>query len=221
MLRNIFFDLDNTIIKDEEEDAIYYKEALRKLSYDEDDYLEICNAIDEYDKFLTEENNYYNRKEMMDFINNILNKNYSYKLVDELINVVGKYWTKRVILKEDIVKYLSNKYNLYIYTNYYQEAQSKRIENIGYSKYFQKIFCADYYGSKPFKSSFEKILNELKAKPEECLMIGDDKTRDVLAANNIGMKSILYDYNGKRDKKEIDVNNYIVIKDFEELKEIL
>ena len=48
-------------------------------------------------------------------------------------------------------------------------------------------------------------------------MIGDTKAIDIAAADNVGMKSILYDYNGKRDKKEIIANNYTVIKNMEEL----
>ena len=59
------------------------------------------------------------------------------------------------------------------------------------------------------------------AKPEECLMIGDTKGKDILSASKVGMQAILFDFDGTRDKKEINLNNYIVIKDFKELLEIL
>ena len=37
----------------------------------------------------------------------------------------------------------------------------------------------------------------------------------------MNMKSILFDYNGKRDKQEINAENYIVVKDLTELEKIL
>ena len=80
---------------------------------------------------------------------------------------------------------------------------------------------ADIYGSKPFKSSFEKVLKKINATPDECIMIGDTKNRDILAANKIGMRSILYDYDGKRDKKDIELENYIIIKNMDELLDIM
>lgn len=220
-VKNIFFDLDDTIIKHEKRDILAYKEALKNCGYDEKDYLKVYTQIDAYEKKFTEKKNGFDRKDLIDFINKTLNKNYSYKLMNELIRTVGKYWIGYILLEEEIVKKLSEKYNLYIYTNFFLESQQKRIELIGYSKYFKKIFASDIYGGKPFKSSFIKILEELNVKTEECIMIGDTKGTDILAANNIGMKSILFDYDGKRDKKEIKAENYIVIKDMKELLEIL
>ena len=61
----------------------------------------------------------------------------------------------------------------------------------------------------------------MSAKPEECIMIGDDKAKDILVANKIGMKAILYDYNGKKGKKICDVKDYIVLKDFDKIFEVL
>ena len=221
MIKNLFFDLDNTIIKDEDVDSEYYKIALNKLGYDENDYWGIYCKIDEYEKTLTIENNYFTKEGLINFINKGLNRNYSIELIDELIKVVGKTWTKRIVLNKETLEYLYKKYNLYIYTNFFLESQQTRIDEIGYTKYFNKIFTADIYGSKPFKNSFEKILEELNVLPEECIMIGDNKKIDIMAANNVGMKSILYDYDGTRDKKYIMTKDYIVIKDLRELENIL
>lgn len=220
-IKNIILDLDNTIIYDKKEYAEGYRNPLKKHGYNEQDYIDIYNSIDGYDKAISEENPYYNRQDMLDFINQDLNKNYSIDVVNSLIDVVGNEWIEVVLLKEETIKYLHSKYNLYIYTNYFQDAQVQRMIHIGYFKYFKGIFGADKYGCKQFKKCFENVLEHINAKPEECIMIGDDKTRDIIAANNVNMKSILFDYNGKRDKKEIDVNNYSVIKDINELKEIL
>ena len=215
-IKNLIFDLDGTIIASQKEDYLVYKEPLKKLGYNEDDCLKIYMTIDDYEKSFTDEKNIYDKKDMMNFINQRLNKNYSFELIEELI-LAGRNWMKEVIISKNIIEELSEKYNLYIYTNYFYECQNGRIEGIGYSKYFKKIFSSDIYGTKPFKSSFERVLKELKTKADKCIMIGDTKAIDIAAADNVGMKSILYDYNGKRDKKEIIANNYTVIKNMEEL----
>lgn len=220
-IKNIIFDLDNTIIFDTEADAESYKKVLKDNGYDENDYMKIYDSVDRYDKIINEENCYYNKLELLKFINKDLDKNYSEKFIDEIIGSVGKDWIKKILLSKQTVEYLFSKYNLYIFTNYFQDAQAERIKNIGYSKYFKKVFGADRYGCKQFKKCFENVLKEINAKPEECLMIGDDKSRDIVGANNVNMKSILHDYNGKRDKKEIEAKDYILIKDMKELEEIL
>ena len=52
-------------------------------------------------------------------------------------------------------------------------------------------------------------------------MIGDDKAKDIMSANKVGMKSILYDYTGKKNEKECNVKDYIVVRNFDEVLEIL
>ena len=221
MVKNIIFDLDNTIILDKEEDAKYYKEVFIKLGYNQVCGQKIYKLVDDYDKTINEENPYYDSQKMLEFINNELHCNFQINAIEEIKKVVGKYWVKRVLISKDVIEYLYSKYNLYIYTNYYQDAQTERIKAIGYEKYFKNIFGADKYGCKQFKKCFECVLKEINAKSEECIMIGDDKSRDIVAPNNMNMKSILFDYNGKRDKKEIDAKNYIVITNMNDLKKIL
>ena len=221
MIKNLIFDLDDTIIKDEEEDSIFYKDALKKCGYSEENYYNIYVAIDEYDSKITEKNIYYNKQDMLNTINELLGENYNIKLIDELLSAVANFWCKRVIIKEATIKKLSEKFNLYVYTNFFTEAQTKRLENIGYLKYFKKVYGADIYGCKPFKKAMNQVLKDIEAKPEECIMIGDDKAKDIMSANKVGMKSILYDYTGKKNEKECNVKDYIVVRNFDEVLEIL
>lgn len=221
MIKNLIFDLDNTIIFDEEDYKYSYKNVLKKFNYDENEYLDIYNAMDEYESLVTEEKLYTSKNELLKYINKSLNKNYSIELINELVKSVGEHWTKTVMLDEKIIKYLVSKYNLYIYTNFFEEAQFQRIKNIGYDKYFKKVFGSDNYGLKPFKKGIENVLKEINCKSEECIMIGDTKEKEILAASLVGMKAILFDYDGNRDKRGIKINNYIIIKSFDELLEIL
>ena len=41
---------------------------------------------------------------------------------------------------------------------------------------------------------FQKVLEKLKMKPEEILVVGDRLSRDILPAKNLGMKTVLARY---------------------------
>ncbi len=221
MIKYLIFDLDNTIILDEEEDINTYKDVLKNLNYDVEDYHKIYDAVDEYEISVTEEELYFTKQGLLDYLNKHLNRNYSIELINGLCDVIGKYWTQKVLIDEETVKYLASKYKLYIYTNFFGDAQYERIKNIGYDKYFVRVFGPDKYGLKPYKKSMNMVLDEIGCTSEECIMIGDSKDKEILAACNVGMKAILFDYDGKRDKSNIKLNNYKVIKNLRELKNIL
>lgn len=221
MIKNIIFDLDNTIIEDKEDCILCYKGALRDCGCNENDYLNIYNAIDDYDYSLNEFDCFYSKENLLKFLNKKLNKNYDMNLIDEINKVIGKCWTKPVFLPEDTLKYLASKYNLYVFTNWFEDCQAERLKNIGYLKYFSRVFGADTVGAKPFSSSFDEVLNFINASPDECIMIGDSKKNDILGANNVGIPAILFDYDSKRDKKEIFAPNYSVITNLKELEKIL
>ncbi len=220
-IKNILFDLDNTLIENQEEDILWYKKALSNFGYDENDYMDIYNAIDEYNFTLSETNNFYSKQSMLNFINTSLGKNYAIELIDEINKYIAKYWTNHPFISEKTLQYLSCKYNLYIFTNWFKDAQSGRLENIGLLKYFKDVFSPEYYGAKPFKSTFENVLNTLNCKADECVMIGDSKYDDIFGARNVGMNAILFDYNGFRDKSDIMVDNYSVITDLKQLEFLL
>lgn len=220
MIKNVIFDLDNTIIMYDEKYALTYKEALRNAGYSEENYLKIYNAIEEYETTLNENNIYYNKTEMISFINNKLGTNYDVKLIDEINKVIGKYWIDDIALDEETLKYLCSKYNVYVFSNWFEEGQVERLKNIGYYKYFKNVFTSDKVGSKPYKQAYMNVLKFIDAKPEECVMIGDSKKSDIHGANKAGIKAILYDYDGKRDNNKIE-GNYVVINNLNKLNEIL
>lgn len=220
MIKNIIFDLDNTIIEDKDDDVLHYKEALRNCGYSEDNYINVYNALDDYEQTLSEENRFYSRETVIEFLNKKLNTNYDIKLVDELNKVIGKYWINP-FLSEDTLKYLASKYKLYVFTNWFEVAQTERLQNIGYLKYFTKVFGSDTVGAKPYLSSYNTVLENIGALPSECIMIGDNKKCDILGANNAGISAILFDYNGKRNKKDIFASDYKVVTDLKELENIL
>lgn len=221
MIKNIIFDVDNTIFDSSEKNAIYYKKALEKLGYNPERYMELYKAMDKYEERFTDENNLYNKQDMLDLINKELNENYDIKLIDEINDVIGRYWIDDIFLKEDVLKYLNDKYNLYIFSNWFYDAPYKRLETVGYLKYFKAIYTSDRIGSKPYKSSYINLLENINASANECIMIGDSLRSDILGATSVGIKAIWFNQFGKKDEIIKDKSKYYEIKDFIELKQIL
>lgn len=218
-IKNIILDIDNILILNSEADSEYFREALINSGENEDYFDAVYQGIKKYEDFISEDNPYYNENEMLKFVNELLGQNFSIDMIKEINHVIGNEWTKRVIVFKDTLDYLAGKYNLYIYTNYFQDVQKERIKNIGYIDYFKEILGADKYGCKQY--CFKNVLQKINTKLEECIVITSDNKKDIDAARSINTKTIILDYNGNINEKEININEFYIINDMNELKKIL
>ena len=114
----------------------------------------------------------------------------------------------------EILKYLSSKYELIIYTNYFHEVQEGRLKTAKIDRYFSKIYGGDDIPLKPNIEGFNAIIGDNNK--SEYVMIGDNITIDIMGAKKAGIKSVLYDYKNIINEE----TDYIVIKNLMELKEI-
>src|SRR3989344_2338485 len=77
-----------------------------------------------------------------------------------------------------------------------------KLDGSGFRKYFQYIIISAELGlKKPDKAFYEKALQIIKANAEECLFI-DDKKKNCLGAEAIGIKSIVFK-DAKQLRKEL------------------
>jgi putative hydrolase of the HAD superfamily len=114
----------------------------------------------------------------------------------------------------EILKYLVRKYSLHIITNGFQEVQYLKIKNSGIQKYFNTITTSEEVGlKKPNPVIFKRALEKANAKAEHSVMIGDSFEADILGAQDIGMKTLFYNY-----RNEIISGNYSVINNLHEIK---
>ena len=91
----------------------------------------------------------------------------------------------------------------------------KQLEILGLLSYIDRlILTSEYGGYKPQKLVFEKLLEDLKAQPEECLMIGD--TYNDLGATQLGIFSIMI---GDNDTKNFTPN--LRIEEFKDIIDII
>ena len=98
---------------------------------------------------------------------------------------------KHVFVFPDVIgtlEALHKKYKLIIISNANDRFLNIKLEAEGLKQYFDCIYSApSKFGMRKSKPVFEKILEELKLKPEEVVHVGDDHDGDYLTPTEIGM----------------------------------
>lgn len=208
-IKKLIFDVDNTLIYWKSE----YVNALKK-TIDEYNLGVETKIIDNIIENLENKYDILSKNKLLSDINSECCLNISMDFIDSLFEKQKKLadLNEKVI---DIISYLSKKYELIIYTNYFHEVQEGRLETAGILKYFSRIYGGDDIPVKPNVEGFEKIIGD--DDKFKYIMIGDSIDYDILGANRAGIKSILYDYKNIYNDSE----KYIRITDLGELKEML
>lgn len=214
MIKKIVFDLDNTLINWEDE---YWNIGIMKacnelkIAYSKEMKEIITKVVDNYEN----EQEYYDVQIMQNLINKELGVNYS----TDFIKTILKYFEECIPeqIDESIIKtleYLSDKYELVVLTNWFENQQTKRLKNSGILKYFKKVYGTEKIKVKPNREAFLVAIG--KCRPEECIMIGDNLQIDIDGAISVGLNAIfLNNKNIMVDKK------YNTITKLDELMQIL
>ena len=68
-----------------------------------------------------------------------------------------------------------------------------RIASTGLDRYLDGVFISEELGvAKPDRAYFDRCLREIGAAPEDCIVIGDSLTSDMLGAQNAGLCSVWF-----------------------------
>ena len=114
----------------------------------------------------------------------------------------------------EILEYLSEKYNLHIITNGFEEVQHLKLNNSGIKKYFKTVTTSEEVGfKKPHPSVFQKAMSKASAVPQKSIMIGDSFEADIVGAENAGMYTLFFNY-----KNEEVGTPYLSINELSEIK---
>lgn len=98
---------------------------------------------------------------------------------------------------EELLERLSKDFCLVVVTNGIPRVQRGRLERLGAMKYFKAIVISGEIGaSKPSTAFFDRTLEIIGARKEECLVIGDSLTSDMKGALDSGIDA-LYLHLGK------------------------
>lgn len=217
MIKRLIFDLDNTIIPWEKEYDKVVNEVLEEIEYPhtEELYNDIIKAEVEYE----ENRKFFDKKEMVKYINEKLNLNLPQNFINLWLKKVP-YCIPKELKKEDYeaLEYLHQKYELVILTNWFKESQIKRLKNLNILKFFREVYGAEKY-AKPYKESFLQAAG--KNKLSECAMIGDSLEIDIKGAQNAGIEKIIWKDNKRQKEKYGDfLMGVNVISSISELKQI-
>ena len=93
--------------------------------------------------------------------------------------------------------------HLAVISNADREDMEKRMKYLGYEQYFDLIVTPETFGvKKPDPRVYQKTLEALGVLPEETVMIGDKKDRDVRPPRELGIKGVHATFGSvdKRDK---------------------
>lgn len=85
----------------------------------------------------------------------------------------------------------SKKYRIYMATNGIPTVQNPRIKDSGVGEYFDKIFISEHMGfAKPDKRFFERCFAEIEDfSLDETIMVGDSLSSDIQGGINAGIKT--------------------------------
>ena len=108
-----------------------------------------------------------------------------------------------------------------VITNGFSEAQLPKMKTAGIDRYFDYFFLSEDLGyMKPDRRFFDAAIAKMGARPEQCLVIGDDYKVDILGAMNAGIPQIWYNPGGVT-LPEYSAQPTYEIRKLEEMKEML
>ena len=217
MIKRLIFDIDNTLITWKEEYDIVLDQILEEIHYPRTKnlYHEINDAEVEYE----ENRKNFDKKEMVNYINQKLNLTLPQNFVDLWLEKLP-YCVPEQLEKEDYetLAYLNSKYELVALTNWFIEPQIERMKKLNIFKFFKEIYGAEKY-AKPLKESFIQAAG--KYKMTECAMIGDNLQTDIIGAKKAGIEKLVWkDNHGKKEEYQEKLQGIDVITKLSDLKQI-
>ena len=206
-MKKYIFDLDGTIMnKNFEYENILFRKKLNKE--DRERFMPIKDKIlSEYEKY----NSTYDVKLMSKYLTEKSGVYISEKLVEEWLLEGSNADDKLVEGIIPLLDYLkSENKKMVVLTNWFTKTQQQRLINKNISDYFEKVYGGEIY-IKPSRGAFIQAAGPTPF--DECVMIGNDYSKDVLAARRIGMNGVYYAAKEDNIEDEYKVKKLIDIKE--------
>ncbi len=225
MIKNILFDLDDTLLDFKMAERVALIKALNELGVYVDDYI-----VSQYSKYNISQ---WKRLELGEITREQVKVNRFKLLFDELkLDVsperatalyednlcIGHYFIDGA---PEVLEALYEQYNLYLVSNGAKRVQDSRLGSAGISKYFKGIFISEIVGyEKPNREFFDYCFSKIRNfKREETIIIGDSLSSDIKGGINAGIKTVWFNHRG--DDNSNDITPDYVINDLSEIKALL
>ncbi|WP_443632464.1 YjjG family noncanonical pyrimidine nucleotidase [Candidatus Marifrigoribacter sp. Uisw_064] len=224
-ITDVFFDLDHTLWDFDKNSMLAFERVLNKHNIEVNlkEFIAVYEPINfDYWKLFREDKVTklaLRRGRLIDAFSE-LNMKFEVSEIDQIAeSYIDELPGNNHLFKgaELILTYLKERYFLHIITNGFDEVQRLKLERSGIDKYFTTVTTSDEIGvKKPNPLIFHTALKKAKTLAKSSIMIGDSFEADILGAENIGMKTILYNY-----RKESVPSKFNIIDDLIELKRYL
>lgn len=200
--KHLFFDLDDTLWDFEKNSSAVLADLFREFELANKLNTDFDNFYRSYKKINQELwREYHSKKIDKDFLRrnrfDRAFKNFGYHDHGESLSVNELYLARSPhgrVLKEgciEVLEYLQNRYSLHIITNGFKEVQQIKIEGSGLGDFFSNIIISEEHSlTKPDEKIFRLAESLATAKPEECVMIGDNFECDILGALYAGWETV-------------------------------
>lgn len=104
---------------------------------------------------------------------------------------------------EKMLKELKSGNRIVAYSNSPKKATTRSLEVMGIIGYIDTIYSVEEFEeSKPSTRNIEIIMQKEGFKPENTVVIGNSHEKDILPAEKVGIRTILFDTTGKYEGKE-------------------
>lgn len=212
MYKVLLVDLDNTLLDFDKAEDKALENTLTKYGLEtsetiKNEFKEINKYYwNQFEKGLISKNELLERR-FKDFFSHYLD-NFNPKTINEYyLNQLSNSGYK----VKNCVKFLNeikDYVDIYPVTNGVYNTQIKRLKKSGLNKYFKQIFVSEKIGfQKPKKEFFDYVFETLKCKKEDCLLLGDSLTADIIGGINYGIDTCWY--NPKNENTDLNIT-YIV-----------
>lgn len=210
MIKKIIFDLDNTLLFISAEWEQSYQKFIDKYNLSITPK-ELYSCIGTFEKNIN--NVIVTNKIMCEYINSRLPILLTEDMFIELLDVYKNIPLLNTDIVYNVLEYLSHKYELIVYTNWFSKNQIDRLKTYSLDKFFSRIYGWDDLEIKPSKIGIEKIIGSNNI--DEYVFIGDNIEFDLEVPYNMGMATIFL------NRKSINQNKFKEVFSIEEFKEIL
>ena len=210
MIKKIIFDLDNTLLFISLEWEQSYQKFIDKYNLSITPK-ELYSCIGTFEKNIN--NVIVTNKIMCEYINSRLPISLTEDMFIELLDVYKNIPLLNTDIVYNVLEYLSHKYELIVYTNWFSKNQIDRLKIYNLDRFFSRIYGWDDLEIKPSKIGIEKIIGSNNI--DEYVFIGDNIEFDLEVPYNMGMATIFL------NRKFIKQNKFKEVFSIEELKVFL
>lgn len=207
-MKRYIFDLDGTIMNaDYSIEDKYFEDRLGKENANKLNSMK-CYLVEEYERKFTN----YDINLFSKFLTEKSGVYISNEFVKEWIDAGSTFNDKLVDGIIPLLEYLkSNNKEIVLLSNWFLKTQKDRLEKQGLLDYFDEIYGGEII-MKPNRGAYIKGAGTEKL--SNCVMIGDNYSKDVLGARRVGMNGIYF------SPKEDNIEDKYKVKKIIDIKEM-